>query len=71
MGAHNTMQENVAQRTDAQPHMQLRNVFKELDGERMGLSTQSLAKELAGIGMRLSTQSLHARESLVLERMDS
>ena len=58
------MQENVAQRTDAQPHMQLRNVFKELDGERMGLSTQSLAKELAGIGM-------HARESLVLERMDS
>ena len=66
MGAHNTMQENVAQRTDAQPHMQLRNVFKELDGERMGLSRQSLAKELAGVGMRL-----HARESLVLERMDS
>ena len=43
MDAHTTMQEYVASRTESQLAMQLPSVSKELDGTRMGLSTQSLA----------------------------
>ena len=37
------MQGHDAQRADAQRHMQLPNVFKELDGQRLGVSVESLA----------------------------
>ena len=43
MGADNNKQEHDAERADAQRHMQLPNVFKKLDGQRLGVSAESLA----------------------------
>ena len=45
MGAHNTLQAHEGSRTESQLAMQLPSVSKELDGQWMGLCTQSLAHD--------------------------
>ena len=57
VGAHNSMQEHDAERADAQRHMQLPNVCKELDGQRMALSRQSMVYVHHALDAKI-TQSL-------------
>ena len=55
-----SQQEHDAERADAQRHMQLPNVCKELDGQRMALPRQSMVYVHHALDAKI-TQSLHRK----------
>ena len=63
MGADNNKQEHDAERADAQRHMQLPHVCKELDGQRMALSTQSMVYVHHALDAKISPSLFSNRET--------